>query len=40
MKKFLRLEISTTETIIFIALVGWIVASIFVPLPEVNSLGS
>ncbi|HRI23145.1 MAG TPA: hypothetical protein PLZ45_00660 [Ferruginibacter sp.] len=40
MKKFLQLRISTTETILFIALVCWIVASCFVPLPEVNSLGS
>ena len=40
MKKSLRLEISKTEAIIFILLVGWIVASIFVPLPEVSSLGS
>lgn len=40
MKKILRLEISLTETIIFLALVGWIVASCFVDLPEVNSLGS
>lgn len=40
MKKFLRLEISTTETILFIALVCWIAAAFFVPLPEVNSLGS
>jgi hypothetical protein len=40
MKKFLRLEISKTEAIIFLALICWIIASIFVPLPEVNSLGS
>ena len=40
MKKALRLEISTTEAIVFIAIIGWIIASIFVPLPEVNSLGS
>ncbi|HMK04380.1 MAG TPA: hypothetical protein VK489_09320 [Ferruginibacter sp.] len=39
MKKFLHLEISATETIVFLALVGWIVASMFVQLPEVNSLG-
>lgn len=39
MKKMLRLEISVTETIIILALVGWIVASCFVELPEVNSLG-
>ncbi len=40
MKKFLRLEITTLEAIIFIALIGWIVASCFVKLPEVNSLGA
>jgi len=40
MKKYLRLELSKTETIVFIVLLGWIIASCFVPLPEVNSLGS
>ena len=40
MKKSLRLEISKTETIIFVLLISWIVASIFIPLPTVNSLGS
>lgn len=39
MKKMLRLEISKTETILFLALVSWIVASCFVKLPDVNSLG-
>jgi hypothetical protein len=39
MKKFLQLEISTAETIAFIAILCWIAASCFVPLPEVNSLG-
>jgi hypothetical protein len=39
MKKYLQLEISTTEAIVFIAIIGWIVASCFVPLPDVNSLG-
>lgn len=39
MKKILRLEITKTEAIIFTALVCWIIASIFVPLPEINSLG-
>lgn len=39
MKKYLHLEVSKTETIIFIAILGWIIASCFVPLPEVNSLG-
>lgn len=40
MKKILHLEISKTEAIIFTALICWIVASIFVPLPEISSLGS
>ena len=40
MKKSLQLEISRTETVIFVLLVTWIIASIFIPLPEVNSLGS
>ena len=39
MKKNLQLEISRTETVIFVLFVCWIVASCFVPLPEVNSLG-
>jgi hypothetical protein len=40
MKKALHLEISKKELIAFIVLVAWIVASCFVPLPEVNSLGA
>ncbi|MEP7236415.1 MAG: hypothetical protein ABI685_01060 [Ferruginibacter sp.] len=40
MKKFLHLEISTSETIAFIAIICWIVASCFVHLPDVNSLGN
>ncbi len=40
MKKRLQLEISTTETIVFILFVCWVIASCFVPLPEVSSLGS
>jgi hypothetical protein len=40
MKKYLRLELSKTETIVFIVLLSWIIASCFIPLPEVNSLGS
>jgi hypothetical protein len=40
MKKFLHLEISITEAIIFLAIVGWIAASCFVKLPEINSLGA
>ena len=39
MKKQLHLEMSRTETIIFVLLVCWIAASCFIPLPEVNSLG-
>jgi len=39
MKKFLQIEISKAEAITFIAIVCWIVASCFIPLPEVNSLG-
>ncbi|MCX6313151.1 MAG: hypothetical protein NTX08_00285 [Sphingobacteriales bacterium] len=40
MKKDIPLEISKTEAIVFILLLCWIIASCFVPLPEVNSLGS
>jgi hypothetical protein len=40
MKKILHLEISKAEAIIFGALICWIVASIFIPLPDVSSLGS
>ncbi len=40
MKKFLQLEISKTEAVVFILLVCWILASCFIPLPDVNSLGS
>ena len=39
MKKFLQIEISKAEAITFIIIVCWIVASCFVPLPEVSSLG-
>lgn len=39
MKKQIPLEISRTETVIFVLLVCWILASCFVPLPEVTSLG-
>lgn len=39
MKKFLQIEISKAETITFIVILGWIIASCFVPLPEINSLG-
>ncbi len=40
MKKDIPLELSRTEAIVFILLVCWILASCFVPLPEVSSLGS
>ena len=39
MKQSISLELTKTETIVFILLVGWIIASCFVPLPDVNSLG-
>jgi len=40
MKKYLHLEISAFEAILFIGLICWIIAGCFVPLPEVNSLGA
>lgn len=40
MKKYLHLDISALETVLFIALIVWIIAGCFVPLPEVNSLGA
>ena len=39
MKQSISLELTKTEAIVFILLVGWIIASCFVPLPDVNSLG-
>jgi hypothetical protein len=39
MKKDIPLVITKTETIIFVALICWIVASVFVKLPEISSLG-
>jgi len=39
MKKYLQLEISNKETIAFALIVCWIIASVFVPLPDVSSLG-
>lgn len=39
MKKFFAIELSKTELFAFLLIIGWIVASVFVPLPEVNSLG-
>jgi hypothetical protein len=40
MKKLLQLEISTKETIAFAVIICWIIASLFIPLPEVTSLGN
>ncbi|WP_460552162.1 hypothetical protein [Ferruginibacter profundus] len=39
MKKYFTIELTKGETIALIAIMIWIVASLFVPLPEVNSLG-
>ena len=39
MKKDIQLKITKTEAFLFAALVVWIIASVFVPLPEVSSLG-
>jgi hypothetical protein len=39
MKKFFEIELSKKELFALLLIVGWIVASVFVPLPEVNSLG-
>jgi len=39
MKQFFSIEISKGETLAIVVLLAWIVASFFVPLPEVNSLG-
>ncbi len=39
MKKYLNLEISKLELVGFILIIGWIIASAFVPLPAVCSLG-
>ena len=40
MKQILPVELTKTEAVVFLLLVCWIVASCFIPLPEVNSLGS
>jgi len=40
MKQYLSLQISKSETIMFVLLLCWIIASCFVPIPEVNSLGA
>lgn len=39
MKKYLQLEMTKSETIALVIIMSWIIASLFVPLPEVNSLG-
>jgi hypothetical protein len=40
MKKLFSIELSLSEKIAVVLIVGWIVASFFVPLPNVNSLGA
>ncbi len=40
MKQYLSLQISKSEAIMFVLLLCWIIASFFVPIPEVNSLGA
>lgn len=40
MKQHIPLELTKTEAVVFILLVCWILASFFVPLPEVSSLGN
>lgn len=40
MKQYLSLQISKTEAFVFVLLLCWIIASCFVPIPEVNSLGA
>ncbi len=39
MKQFLSIQMSKRETLAFVLLIVWIIASCFVPLPKVNSLG-
>ena len=39
MKQYLSIQMTKGETVAFILLLSWIIASCFVPLPEVNSLG-
>ncbi len=39
MKKFFSIELSKKEALAFVAILVWITASFFVPLPSVNSLG-
>jgi len=40
MKQFFSIKLSKGEAIAFIIIMAWIVASLFVPLPEVSSLGA
>jgi hypothetical protein len=39
MKQFFSVQLSKTEKMALVLIAGWIVASVFVPLPHVNSLG-
>ena len=39
MKQFLSIKLSKGEMIAAIAIAVWIIASLLVPLPDVNSLG-
>ena len=39
MKIYSPVEVKSSEAILFVAVLTWIVASCFIPLPDVNSLG-
>ncbi|MGC4103863.1 hypothetical protein [Ferruginibacter sp.] len=39
MKQFFSIKLSKGEKVAVIVIMAWIVASMFVPLPDVNSLG-
>ena len=39
MKQFFSIKLSNGEAIAFILIMAWIIASIFVPLPAISSLG-
>ncbi|MFT3679575.1 MAG: hypothetical protein QM791_04845 [Ferruginibacter sp.] len=39
MKKYFTIELTTTQMLASIVVLCWIVASMLVPLPPVNSLG-
>lgn len=39
MKQFFSIKMSTGEKIAAIAIMTWIIASLLVPLPKINSLG-